>query len=280
MTEEHLPPRSADNASPTTVYIERAGALEVLRSYSAGHTVPSLGSECNGGADRRGLPQAYTLWHKDMVGHVQLAAATFEHATSNARQDLFALIRPAGAFLLPVEHGRQHDSKHLVTLNPNKIVRQALGMVLAVQETRHLLEAYPQLATAYFSDEPASIEPFTIHVALANAGLAYFRSGLMSVTVDLKGAAPPAEIEFWGIAFAPFVILLVHGERAPIQATRIDHWFSYRKGEAFRPKDRKVSYVIADRRELLVAKLYDSHDALQDVDSAHPQEASTGGATA
>ncbi|MDT5028972.1 MAG: hypothetical protein QOE61_5398, partial [Micromonosporaceae bacterium] len=131
----------------------------------------------------------------------------------------------------------------IVNLNPGKIVRQVLGMLLAVQDSRHLRDTHPQLAAAYFSDQPASIEPFTVHVALANAGLAYSRSGVLSVSIDLTGAGDSSSTttEFWAIAFPPFLIFLVNGPTAPIEATRIDQWLAYPVGRGFNKRDRNSS---------------------------------------
>lgn len=258
MTEEHLPPKVAGNASPTTVYTEQNGALTVLRSYEQGHTIPSLCTADNNGASNRGLPQAYALWRDDMVGHLQEAAAAFHHVTGQPHNDMFPTMKENGAVILPMEHGRKLGTEHIVNLNPGKIARQLLGMMLAVQDTRYLLDTHPQLAAAYYSDEPTSIEPFALHVALVNSGLGYFRNAVLSVTVDLTGHGTNHSTEFWAVAFPPFLIFLTNGPDAPTEATRIDQWLAYPVGVAFSKRDRKIRYPIADPRELLVQKLH--HD--------------------
>lgn len=263
MTEEHLPPKVAGNASPTTVYTEQDGALAVLRSYQEGHTIPSLCLADNNRASDRGLPQAYALWRDDTIGHLQEAAAAFHHVTGQSHNDMFSVAKDTGAFTLPMEHGRRLGTERIVNLNPGKIVRQVLGMMLAVQDSRHLLDTHPQLASAYFSDGPTSIEPFTLHVALANAGLAYFRNSVLSVSVDLTGQGPFSSTEFWAVSFPPFLILLTSGPQVPIEATRIDQWLAYPVSVAFSKRDRKVVYPIADPRELLVCKLYQDQAALE-----------------
>ena len=256
MTEEHLPPKVAGNASPTIVYTEQDGALAVVRSYQEGHTIPSLCRADNNRASDRGLPQAYALWRDDTIGHLLGAAAAFHHVTGLPHNDMFSVAKDNGAFTLPMVHGRGLGTQHIVNLNPGKIARQVLGMMLAVQDSRHLLDAHPLLASAYFSDGPASIEPFTLHVALANAGLAYFRNSVLSVSVDLTGQGQNSSTEFWAVAFPPFLIFLTSGPKAPIEATRIDHWLAYPLGVAFSKHDRKVVYPIADPRETLVRKLH------------------------
>ncbi|MDI1463363.1 hypothetical protein QEZ54_20480 [Catellatospora sp. KI3] len=262
MTEEHLPPRAAGNASPITVYTERDGMLAVLRSYQDGHTIPSLCLACNNGAGDRGLPQAYALWRDDTIGHLQRAAAGFHHVTGQPHNDMFWVFKDTGAFTLPMEHGRGLGTEHLVTLNPSRIIRQVLGMIMAVQDSRHLLDVYPQLVSAYRSDKPASIEPLTVHVALANVDLGYFRNGVLSVSVDLTGQATSSSTQFWAVAFPPFLIFLANGSKPPIEATRIDQWLAYPAGNAFSKRDRKIVYPIADPRELLVRKLYQDQAAL------------------
>ncbi|WP_405928070.1 hypothetical protein OG554_05075 [Streptomyces griseus] len=264
MTEEHLPPRVAGNQSPITVYNEQEGALTVLRSFKAGHTIPSLCRADNNKASHRGLPEAYALWRDDTIGHLREAAAAFHHDSGQPHNDLFFIAaREGGAFKLPMEHGTKLRSEHITNLNPGKIVRQALGMMLAVQDTRYLLDT-SQLAAAYHSDEPTSIEPFALHLALANPGLCYFRNGVLSVSVNLTGAGV-SSTEFWGVAFPPFLILLTSGPKAPIEATRIDRWLEYPVSRAFSKRDRKVRYPIADPRELLVAKLYQDQQRLKEM---------------
>lgn len=266
MTEEHLPPRVAGNQSRVTMYNEEDGALTVLRRFEAGHTIPSLCGEDNNRASHRGLPEAYALWRDDTIGHLRAAAAAFHHVSGQPHNDLFSIpAKEGGAIMLPMEHGTQLGSEHITNLNPGKIVRQVLGMMLAVQDTRYLLDKQPQLSAAYHSDEPASIEPFALHLALINSGgLGYFRNGVLSVSVSLVGKGS-SSTEFWAIAFPPFLILLTSGPKAPIEATRIDHWLEYPVSRAFSKRDRKVRYPIANRRELLVAKLYQDQQTLEEM---------------
>ncbi|MGW3399955.1 hypothetical protein [Streptomyces hydrogenans] len=265
MTEEHLPPRVAGNQSPVTMYGGQGGALTVLRSFSHGHTIPSLCKADNNRASHRGLPEAYALWREDTIGHLREAAAAFHHASGQPHNDLFSIAaKDGGAFMLPMEHGTKLGSEHITNLNPGKIVRQVLGMMLAVQDTRYLLDKQPQLAAAYHSDESTSIEPFTLHLALANSGLCYFRNVVQSVSVSLTGQGA-SSTEFWTVSFPPFLIFLASGPTAPIEAARIDHWLEYPVGRAFTKRDRKVRYPIADRRELLVAKLYQDLQRLDEM---------------
>lgn len=165
MTDEHLPPRSASNSSHGTLYNEQEGALVAVRSYRDGHAIPSLCKSCNTDASIRGLPQAYQAWRDDVVSNLELAAATYEYETGGARADLWGLHkRDGGASVIPIEHGRDAFTKQMTNLHPGRIARQVLGMTLAVQSTRSLLDN-PQLKAAYFSDRAASIEPFSLHVA-------------------------------------------------------------------------------------------------------------------
>ncbi|MFJ2116542.1 hypothetical protein ACIOEX_32465 [Streptomyces sp. NPDC087850] len=265
MTEEHLPPKVAGNKSPITVYSEQDGALTVLRNFEAGHTIPSLCNADNNKASHRGLPEAYALWRDDTIGHLREAAAAFHQVSGQPHNDLFFIAaREGGAFTLPMEHGTKLGSEHITNLNPGKIVRQVLGMMLAVQDTRYLLDTQPQLAAAYHSDGPTSIEPFALHLALANSGLCYFRNGVLSVSVSLTGQGT-SSTEFWAVSFPPFLIFLTSGPKAPIEATRIDHWLEYPVSRAFSKRDRKMRYPIAYPRELLVAKLYQDQRRLEEM---------------
>jgi len=262
MTDEHLPPRAADNSSPVTLYNEQDGALVVVKSYRDGHAIPSLCESCNNGASRRGLPQAYTAWRDDVLSKINLAAATYEHHVGGAQTDLWALQKPDGsAFFLPIEHGRDELSKQMTNLHPGRIARQVLGMTLAVQASRSLVDNHPQLATAYFSDDPASIEPFSLHVALANAGLQYLSGVGQLVSIDLRSGLSTGS-NFRMIGFPPFLMFLVNGPEAPITATRIDHWLAHPVSAVFGRRDRQVAYPIANPDELIVKKMYAEPDSL------------------
>ena len=256
MTDEHLPPRAADNSSPGTLYNELDGAL-VVRSYRAGHAIPSLCSSCNNRASSRGLPQAYTTWWDDVSRNVQLAEATYEYQTGRPRTDLWALHKSGGgACYLTIDHGKDDHSKQMMNLHPGRIARQILGMTLAVQASPNLVDNHSQLADAYSSDEPTSIEPFSLHVALANVGLKYFSNVARSVSIDLRSGRSTS-IDFGMISFPPFLMCLVDGPEAPITATRIDQWLAYPVSAVFDKRDRQVAYPIANQKELLVAKMYD-----------------------
>lgn len=262
MTEEHLPPKSAGNDSPINLYNEQDGALIVLRSFEEGHTIPSLCEECNSKASQRGLPQAYALWRNDVIGHLTQAAAAFHNASGYPPNDLWAIAQPNGAFSLPMEHGTELGADRVVNLHPGRIVRHVLGMILAVQRSRYLLDDCSQLATAYHSDEPTSIEPLTLHVALANAGTSYFQDVLLSFSIDRMGSGNTDSTSYWLLCFPPFLVVLTEGSRPPIEAARIDQWLAYPTNQFFSKRDRKVSYPIADRRNLLVGNLYQNHERL------------------
>lgn len=265
MTEEHLPPRSAGNDKPITAYTEREGVLQVLRSFKEGHTVPSLCEECNNKASARGLPQAYTRWQDDTVGHLNEAGAAYQQTRGGSPNDLFSLGHEnGGALWLPMEHGTKLGSTHIENLNPGKIARQVLGMMLAVQSGRVLYDGQPQLASAYHSDGPTSIAPFALHVALANCGLNYFTDSVTPATMNLASGSVSTSGPFWALSFPPFLLFLTSEQTAPIEATRIDQWFAHPLNEAFSKHDRKVSYPISDQRELLVAALYAAGQRLKE----------------
>lgn len=265
MTEEHLPPKSAGNAEPITIYNEVNGALKVLRSYEQGHTIPSLCLDCNGGASKRGLPQAYATWRNDVFGLLGQAAAAMQAAFGWDRNDLWLLAKSdTEAFWLPMEHGRGIAPGGGVSLHPGRIVRQVIGMILAVQGTRQLRDEHPELIAAYESRDPASLTGHSVHVALAATGtLAYFTDAVVSVTVDSLGQRGPKVTPFWAIVFQPFVIMLCEGTSAPIEAARIDQWLTYPDNAIYTKADRKTSYPIARRGNLLVEFLHAGADKVR-----------------
>jgi hypothetical protein len=87
---------------------------------------------------------------------------------------------------------------------------------------------------------------------------------VQSVSVNLTGQVE-SSTEYWAVAFPPFLFFLTSGPEAPIEATRIDHWLEYPVSRAFSRSDRKVSYPIADQRELLVAKIYQDQLTLEEI---------------
>lgn len=254
MTEEHLPPRSAGNDSPVNLYNEQAGDLVVLRSYSEGHTIPSLCDRCNNEASNRGLPFAYKLWRKGVIDTLQQTAK--RHGRDVSHFDIWA-----SQLFVEVRHG--------YNLHPGRIVRQALGMILAVQARRHLLDDYPQLAAAYRSDGPASIAPLALHVALVGAATAYVNDALMPSTINLSGRGNTESTSCWLLSFPPFLIILNDRQQAPITASRIDQWLEHPINYHFRKGDRSVSYPIADKRALLVSELYRGCEQLRRYKEQH-----------
>ncbi|MCC3318340.1 HNH endonuclease [Nocardia africana] len=263
MSREHIPPEATGNDSAFTLYQQFGNEVKVFREFTNGHALETLCVDCNGGASERGLPQAYTAWHQDVLGHVHRCGAAYRQVTGGDPNDLWSLTRPDGAaFTLPLEHGRGVDRESLNNLHPGRIARQILGGILAVQDTRRLLADHPQLQAAYFNDEPTSIAPFTLHVALANVGTAYMNTSASTITIDLVTGASTAD-ECWILALSPFLMILVNGDESPVTATRIDHWFQRSTKVTFgRRQDRTVNYPIARRDELLVNTLHDGLDRL------------------
>lgn len=263
MTSEHLPARATGNDTATTMYRDYDGAFILSRHFTDGHALPCLCGECNHGASHRRLPQAYTAWHHDVVDHIRFCAATYQHNTGGDPTDFWYLFRPGNRpLLVSMEHGRSNvDPRQMNNLHPGRIARQILGGVLAVQNDRQLLDGHPQLKAAYFANGPASIAPFTLHIALADAGIAYLTTAAAALSIDLStGRSTMAEC--WVISFPPFLMLLVNGDTAPITATRIDHWFQQPLTATFTPGNRTVEYPVALHNEPLVGKLYADLDRL------------------
>ena len=236
LTVEHLPPRSAGNDQPINL-VDRAGAI--IREFNEGHAIPALCDGCNHGASTRGLPRDYKLWRNDVIAAIEAAT------TANSEGRPYNIWRTA----LSV------DVVHSYALHPGRVARHVLGMLLAVQSRRHLATDHPQLREAYFSDDAASIEPLTLHIALANTRFAYITEALTAVTTNLaSGTFEATDMHLW--CFTPFLATLVDGPAPPWPATRIDQWLGHPTSYHFRKRDRRVSYPIADRSDPTVAMLY------------------------
>lgn len=240
MTVEHLPPKSTGNDEPINL-IDDAG--RILRTFSEGHALPVLCDGCNNGASRRGLPAAYKLWREDTVRGIGAATASARGGRS------FNIWRTS----LTV------DVDHNYALHPGRVVRQVLGMLLAVQSRPRLLAEHPQLREAYFSEDEASIEPLTLHVALANTGYGYFTDVVSAITMNLVDATAET-MDMRLVCFTPFLATLVHGPAPPWRSTRIDHWLGHSTNYHFRKRNRRISYPIADRSHPAVAMLYGNSD--------------------
>lgn len=259
LTKEHIPPRAAGNDSAGTLYREVEGVLKAFEQFSDGHTVPTLCGPCNNCASDRGLPQAYAKWQDDVIYQLRQVAAAYSATTGKAPNDLWSHERtPGEPFVLPLVHGRGTS----ITLQPGRIARQVLGMILAIQMDKFLLTEYAQLKQAYESKGSSDIGPMTLHVALANLGMNYFTSGAGKGTLDLRAGGASELQGFWMLSCPPFLMVLAEGDEAPISGTRIDHWFKYPAKdtpatEQFSKGERRVSYPIANRKkDLLVAKMY------------------------
>jgi len=217
----------------------RDDAGEIVREFLDGHAIPTLCRDCNGGASRRKLPAAYKLWRNDVIQAVVLAAS--KHGRGREfniwQSDLVV------------------DVQHTYSLHPGRIARQVLGMVLAVQDSPRLAKQYPRLREAYFFEDSASIEPLTLHVALANTNFSYFTDWLMAVEMDLRtGESRRTPMRMW--CFAPFVAVLVEAGTPPWPALRIDDWLRHPTSYHFRRRDHRVSYPIANRSDPMINRLY------------------------
>lgn len=240
MTLEHLPPKSAGNDQPIN-FVEGAGAT--IRQLSEGHAIPALCDGCNSGASARGLPGAYKLWRSDVI------AAIEETTAAASKGKPFNIWRTS----LSV------DVHHSYALHPGRVARQVLGMLLAAQSRRQLITDHPQLPEAYFSEDGASIEPLTMHVALANTGFGYFTDVVAAVTMNLaQGTSEATDMHLW--CFTPFVATLVDGQAPPWPATRIDQWLGHPTSYHFRKKDRRVGYPIAVRSHPIIGMMYQGGD--------------------
>lgn len=265
LTKEHIPPRATGNDASGTLFREIEGVLQAFENFSDGHAVPTLCGPCNNGASDRGLPQAYTKWQEDTIFQLQQVAAAFSAKTGKKPNELWAHeAAPGEPFILPLVHGQGTS----ITLQPGRIARQVLGMILAIQMDKYLITEYPQLQQAYESKGPVDISPLTLHVALANAGMNYLTSGAGHSTLDLQSGSASQLQGFWMLGCPPYLLVLAEGDDAPISGTRIDHWFDYPakdkpSTEQFSKGARRVSYPLANRKkDLLVGKMYQDQNRM------------------
>lgn len=240
MTLEHLPPKSAGNDQPIN-FVDKAG--NIIREFNEGHAIPALCDGCNNGASRRRLPDAYKLWRENVLAAIEITTATESKG------------RPFNIWRTSLSV----DVNHSYALHPGRVARHVLGMLLAVQTRPQLITDHPQLGDAYFSEDEASIEPLTLHIALANTGYGYFTDVVAAVTLNLRqGTSESKDMHLW--CFTPFLATLVDGPAPPWPATQIDQWFSHPTSYHFQKRDRRVSYPIADRSHPAVAMLYQGSD--------------------
>lgn len=252
LTEEHIPPRATGNDGQGKLYVEKHGALDVLRDFQDGHSIRSLCEDCNNKGTTRGLVKAYTRWDEDVNAYLSRVASLFAHTRH--------------PFSVPMDHGRGVDPGQRENLCPGSIARQVLGMMLAVQHKPYLMEDHPQLKDAYFSDAPTSIGPMSLHVALADAGLGYFTGPFGAVRVDLRTGRSTGPDISWAIALPPFLFVLSEGASAPITAARIEQWLAYPTKRQFSKADRRQFYPPGNLREMLVAKMYQDQ---QNISKSH-----------
>lgn len=243
LTAEHVPARSSGNVGEMRLLDETG---KVLHAFRDGHAIPVLCSDCNQRASQRGLPLAYKQWRSEVIKAIKLRA---RHQRLSKPFDVWRSDQS-----VEIHHG--YDN------HPGRIVRQVVGMILAVQQSPQLREEFPQLLRAYRSDAAESIEPLTLHVALYNGNFAYFSDEAVAVSIQFQETSvqetSAMERRLWTLAFTPFLITLMSGQGLPWRACPIHTWLAHPTGYHFRKRDRTTVYPVADRTHPLVAMFYEA----------------------
>jgi hypothetical protein len=148
-----------------------------------------------------------------------------------------------------------------MNLNPGKIVRQVLGMMLAVQDT-------PATCWTHGPSWPLHTTPTSR--TRSNRSRCTWRSSTPAWALPKRGAIRVDEPHRPGReqhrvlagAFPPFLIFLTSGPKAPVEATRIDHWLEYPASRAFSKRDRKNRLPDCRPARIVVAKIYQDQQTL------------------
>lgn len=233
MTLEHLPAKSSGNDQETRLFNDQGS---IVRTFAEGHALPNLCRPCNNGAEHRRLPGEFKPWKEQTI------EAIFKHSRRGGGIDPFAGDTPV---VVPHDYG----------LHPGRLVRYAIGMVLAVQQAPTLMSLHPELVAAYRTDEPTSLATLRIHLALINAPGAYFSHVVSQVTMD-RLTRTSRQQPLWVAGFLPFLVAIGEGNEAPWRSLDITPWLSFDTKYHFRKIDHVVSYPVADRRSLLVQQFY------------------------
>lgn len=166
MTDEHVPPKSTGNDEAVHLvedYFDLDSVLAEVAEWDQGHVVRTLDRRCNGRASDWGYVKEYRRWH-DLFKEAHRAGRA-------TRIDPFRGDRP-WSIDLPYD------------VMPARFVRQAIGMLLAVQASPDLLAGSPQLADLIAGDpddgerpRPAglTIEPMYLYLSVYSGRWSYGR---------------------------------------------------------------------------------------------------------
>jgi hypothetical protein len=240
MTDEHLPPKSTGNNAPIAQRVDPFNQPDVTRQIAAwqeGHALSTLCAACNGRASNWGYVAEYRRWHDLVV----------EAARGFVRSESRSPFRGTTPWVVELPYD----------VMPARMVRQLVGMLLALQSTEHLFAEHPELAGLIDADalDPAKprklgLELTRLHIYLSgyNGDLSYFSAPVAAVSFSLEpsplhlptGARARSVLQ-WLFAFPPFLVI-VSEEPDPSLGTDITAWTSWSHDD--RPKASGRSLVL------------------------------------
>jgi hypothetical protein len=181
LTDEHIPPHSANNDAPVGRVVDPFDLASVVREvaeWSVGHVVSTLCLACNNRASNWGYVKEYRRWLELIV----------ERARASVQQTNADPLRGTQPFEIQLPYDVQ----------PARFVRQVLGMFLAVQATEHLFVAHPVLPEL-IGPEPSDdskrrsqgldIAPFRLYVSVCNANWSYCDRPMLAVEMNLDAGS-------------------------------------------------------------------------------------------
>jgi hypothetical protein len=254
MTDEHVPPRSTGNTEPVRRVVEPfdpSSVIQDVAGWKDGHVVRSLCEECNHRAGHWGYVAEYRRWHDLFVNHARkLARTTGKDPLRGA--DRFQLTLPYDVF-------------------PARLVRQVLGVFLAVQASEHLFATCPALPTLIGPGsasprdalhEGVSISPLHIYMSVCNANMSYATQPMASVQVVL--AKPDSALwtprssgridDFLMLALTPFTFVLTT-QQSDRLGCDITEWTMWSRDRRPHKSDRSLDLPTVDMHESTVRGL-------------------------
>lgn len=239
MTREHIPPDSTGNDSPVG-RIDRPFDIDAIvtevAEWNEGHVVRTLGRKCNSRASDWGYVSEYRKWHDHFkAAHV---------AGRTTKLDPF---RGATAFSIDLPYDAM----------PARMIRQTIGMFLAVQESEILFASSTQLVDVIGPEEGQptkarsdglDIAPKHLYLGVYSGPWTYNNMPIMSTTLNPWPAAARASkyCDIFVLGLAPFAFILTD-QAQPGLGLDITDWATW--GLHQRPKHVGLEVPTVDMLE-------------------------------
>lgn len=213
MTDEHVPPKSTENQQPVGSIDDPFGTYSIVREvaeWDEGHVVKSLDLECNGRASRWGYVREYRGWY-DLFRSAAIEKAKITKVDPLRGDQPFELDLP-------------------YNVHPARFVRQVVGMFLAVQQTRDLIDGYLSLGQLIGPEssslhdrrkEGVDIAPLSISMSVCNGRWSYTKRPMSTVEMKIRKISETNETdaqyqsnmtETSVLSLAPFAFVLSTGK--------------------------------------------------------------------